>query len=116
MALTKMDPIQIQRASFDEEKMANRVVMAPTEMSIELNHEDGDSVYSHQKMQVIQCKAGQVVDTSHVDTICCTTSVALSAVILNKEMPFATLSRLTPLAICVPAVKVATDCVLILRG
>ncbi len=116
MATTKMDPIQIQRASFDEAQSAVRVAMAPTEMAVELSHEDGDSVYSYKEMKVIECKAGQVIDTSLVQTICSTSIVAIKAVVLGEELNMGSLAILTPKEICVPAIKVMQACKLILRG
>ena len=69
---TKLDPIQIQRASFDEDASAVRVSLAPTQIAVQLDHADGDSVYSHKKMQIIDYKAGQLLDTSLAEVICCT--------------------------------------------
>lgn len=43
----KLDSLQIQRNVYDANSKATRVVMVPTEMAIELSHEDGDSVTSH---------------------------------------------------------------------
>ncbi|NDE09884.1 MAG: hypothetical protein EBZ95_04870 [Chitinophagia bacterium] len=113
---TKMDPIQIQRASFDEDAQAVRVAMAPTQMSVQLTHEDGDSVYSHKKMQVIECVAGQIVDTSLVETICCTSGISISTIVLGEEISMGTLLPMALKQICVPTIKVSTACKLILRG
>lgn len=117
MSITKMDPAQIQRASFDEEQMAVRVLMSPTEIAIELNHEDGDSVYSHKKMQVIECVPGQIIDTSLIQTICSTTVITFKAIVLGEEVGLPiNLQALTPKEICLPAIKVTQSCKLILRG
>lgn len=114
--MTKMDPVQIQRAAFDEQQSAHRVVFPQVEMGIELNHEDGDSVYSHKKMQVLDCKAGDIIDTSLVETICVTALIELKAIILNEEFSMGTLMPMVSKNICVPAIKVSADCKVILRG
>lgn len=46
MAITKLDPVQIQRMAFDEEVNANRAKLVDTEIAVELSAEDGDSVYA----------------------------------------------------------------------
>ena len=47
MSRTKRDINQIQQFEHDEDSNAKRVKMVGTELSIELDHEDGDSVTSH---------------------------------------------------------------------
>lgn len=47
MDRTKRDTNQIQQFEHDEASNAKRVKMVGTEMSIELDHADGDSVTSH---------------------------------------------------------------------
>lgn len=47
MERTKRDTNQIQQFEHDEPTNAKRVKMVETEMSIELDHADGDSVTSH---------------------------------------------------------------------
>lgn len=116
MSISKLDPVQMQRTSFNEEKSAYRVDMVDNEFQIELDHNDGDSVYSHKKMQVIQYKAGQIIDTKIVETICCTEDVSITAVILTKEFPLGDLLKMTTLSICVPSIKINKDCTIILRG
>lgn len=49
----KLDSLQIQRNMYDADSKAIRAKMVSTEMSIELNHEDGDSVTSHHPSLVI---------------------------------------------------------------
>ena len=43
----KLDSVQMQRQCFDSVAKANRVKLTDTEMSMELSHEDGDSITSH---------------------------------------------------------------------
>jgi len=47
MERTKRDINQIQQFEHDEKSNAKRVKMVGTEISIELDHKDGDSVTSH---------------------------------------------------------------------
>lgn len=44
---SKFDPNQIAQMTFDEPSSSSRVKIVDSEMSMELNHEDGDSVNSH---------------------------------------------------------------------
>lgn len=47
MVRTKRDANQITRYEHDEKSNAKRVIFANTEISIELDHADGDSVTAH---------------------------------------------------------------------
>lgn len=47
MSRSKLDPTQITQMEHDEKSKAKRVKMVGTEMSIELDHRDGDSVTAH---------------------------------------------------------------------
>jgi peptide deformylase len=49
----KLDSLQMQRNVYDADSKATRVKMVSTEMSIELNHNDGDSVTSHHPTLVV---------------------------------------------------------------
>lgn len=44
---SKLDPSHITQMTYDQAANANRVKIADAEMSIELSHQDGDSVASH---------------------------------------------------------------------
>lgn len=44
---SQLDPNHIVQLAFDEKSRANRVKIEDTQFSMELNHEDGDSVTSH---------------------------------------------------------------------
>ncbi len=46
MSRTKIDPIHIQQLVFDEDTESYKMKMVGTEMSVELSHSDGDSVYA----------------------------------------------------------------------
>lgn len=47
MSRSKLDPNQITQMEHDEASKAKRVKLADTEISIELDHNDGDSVKAH---------------------------------------------------------------------
>lgn len=47
MKRSKLDPVQITQIEHDEDSKAKRVRIVQTEMAIELDHRDGDSVTSH---------------------------------------------------------------------
>lgn len=47
MSRSKLDPTQISQLEHDEASKAKRVRMVNTEINMELNHADGDSVTSH---------------------------------------------------------------------
>lgn len=47
MSRSKLDPTHISQLTFDEESEALKVKMHDTEINMELNHEDGDSVTAH---------------------------------------------------------------------
>lgn len=44
--MTRLDPVQIFRRVFDEVSKAFRMKLVDTEISMELDHKDGDSVHS----------------------------------------------------------------------
>jgi hypothetical protein len=53
MKRTKRDPNQIQQMEHDESSNAKRVRLIDTEISMELDHQDGDSVTSHPAKLVV---------------------------------------------------------------
>lgn len=116
MKRTKLDPNHIAQSVFDEESQANRVQVVNTEIAIELRAEDGDSVLTQSQMQVIQCKAGDVVDTSKATKICVTAQTHLSLVVLGNDIPLGQPPIGAVLMICSPAVKVSNDCIVILQS
>jgi hypothetical protein len=114
---SKADPIQIARMTFDEEAEATRVVMVPTEMSMELSAEDGDSILAHPVMQVLEVEAGQIVDTSKARRVMSVVDeVVITAVILSTEVPMYMLNSMLPSEICVPAIKCSKATTLILQS
>jgi hypothetical protein len=44
---SKFDPSQIAQMTFDELSKSNKVKLVDTEISMELDHKDGDSITSH---------------------------------------------------------------------
>lgn len=108
----QLDPVHIQRRSFDSEKDAMRVSMLPMEMSMELNADDGDSVLAKRQMEVVQLNNNDTVDCSKYSRIMFFTSditfdkMTLKVLINNNiELPFTQLSPNVLLEICCPKIK-----------
>lgn len=115
MARSKMDPSQITQTAYDEAAEAHRVLMVPTEMSMELSADDGDSVHAIPKMQVIQVQAGQVVDSSQAKVVTCVPEAQLTAVIGEVEVELPVVGMI-PMPICTPGLKANISCTLILQS
>lgn len=122
MSRSKMDVNHIQQITFDEDAEAVRVLMLPTDMSIELSAEDGDSVQTQKQMQVLEVLANQIIDTSKASKICILSedlsveSVSAIALVLNKEIHLMELVPGHIEAICVPAIKLSVNCIVILQS
>jgi hypothetical protein len=112
---SKMDPNQITQHTYEEELEAIRVHVLPTQLEMSITAESGDSILAVPKMQVIRCLAGQVVDTTQFKKAVAIPDTAVSIVVLDQELPHGNLT-VVPQDICVPALKVATDCILILQS
>lgn len=56
MSRSKVDPIHIQQLVFDDETESYKMRMVGTEMSVELSHMDGDSVYSMTPSMTVSTK------------------------------------------------------------
>ena len=119
MHRSKADPIQIQQMTFNEEAKAVRVDLVPTEMNVTLDHRDGDSVYTVKRMTVVEAKAGDVINCEEVETICRIGGVIenINVLVLGLTITDALkLPQCVPVNICVPAIQVKEDCILVLRG
>ncbi len=116
MSHSKLDPYQIQRMTFDEESNSVKVTMLPVEMAMELSADDGDSVLSIPKMQVIEADADQIIDTSKAKkmNIIAGSAVACSMVINSQEISLGSLSGIHD--VCSPAIKVAAACIVVLQS
>lgn len=112
---SKADPIQITQRTFEEDLDAIRVVMLPTEMEMNLSTESGDSIHAISKMQVIQCEAGDVIQTSEARRICCFPESELKAVLGEVEHSLGVMASL-PQEICVPAIKVMSACTVVIQS
>lgn len=112
---SKADPIQIARMVFDEEAEANRVTMVNTELAIELDAADGDSVIAISQMTVHDLKAGDILETSTARRMTCFPIKTIKAVIMEQEIDLGQIGH-SPVDICVPAIKVEEDCIIVLQG
>ena len=59
---SKRDTTQIQQFEHDEAANAKRVKITDTELSIELNHADGDSVTTHPAKLIVSVTGVEVTD------------------------------------------------------
>jgi hypothetical protein len=116
MPRSKMDPSQISQITFDEQLEATRVYMLPTEMEMELNADDGDSILTQKQMQVIQAEAGQLIDTSKASRMSITSESEVLMCIDELEISLGTLTPGQVKEICTPAIKLAVACTLILQS
>lgn len=62
MSDVKKDPIRIARDEHDPVKKCKKVSIVETEMSIELDHKDGDSVTSHPAKLVVKAEGVDASD------------------------------------------------------
>lgn len=96
MARSKLDQTQIAQLVFDDEKNANRVALVGTEISIELDAEDGDSVISKKKTDVIHLRSPKtILNMSMVEKVClygCDKAL-LKILLDNKEIHCYTLQK-----------------------
>lgn len=120
MHRSKADPIHIQQLTFNEESKAVRVDLVPTQMNVALTHTDGDSVYTVKRMTVVDAKVGDIINCEEVETICRLTGTIENVhVYLGPEdllIDALKLQKAVPTIICVPAIQVKEDCILVLRG
>lgn len=66
--MATLDQVQIARLKFDTEKQADKVTIVD-DLHIELSHEDGDSVVTKKKTEVINLTSGQIIDLSYATTV-----------------------------------------------
>lgn len=59
---SKLDPTHIAQMTFDEASEAMKVKIQDAEMSIELSHQDGDSVAAHPAKLVVSVLGCEVAD------------------------------------------------------
>ena len=117
MSRSKMDPSHITQTIYDENMEAIRVHVLPTEIEMNISADSGDSVLVEKKMQILEVKAEQIIDTSKASrmSLVVDQSLEVFAVIGTKEISLG-LVGIHPLDLCVPAVKVTADCILILQA
>lgn len=120
MARSKLfDPVHILQHIYNEDSESINVELLPTEISMELNADDGDSVLVQKQMTVLDdVQDGQLIDTSKASRLCILSEdsnaqVELFAVIGNKNISLGSLSLGQIKEICLPEIFLATNSALI---
>ena len=120
MARSKLfDPVHILQHIYNEDSESINVELLPTEISMELNADDGDSVLVQKQMTVLDdVQDGQLIDTSKASRLCILSEdsnaqVELFAVIGNKNISLGSLSLGQIKEICLPEIFLATNTSLI---
>lgn len=104
--------------SYDEDAQAFNMQLKNLEISMELNADDGDSVSTQSKMTELKVTAGDIIDTSKATKICALgASPAIKAIMSDDtEISMPSLSAGAVTAICVPKLKIMSDCYIILQS
>jgi hypothetical protein len=93
---SKLDQTQILQSVYDPENDALRSVLTGTSFAIELDAEDGDSVISKKKTDIIELTLPKtVIDLSMVEKVClygCDTAL-LKILVDNQEVHCYTLTK-----------------------
>jgi hypothetical protein len=118
MAKSKMDPVHMLQESYDEATQSFNMQLKNLEMAIELSAADGDSVLTQPQMLELKVTAGDIIDTSKYTKICALgASTLVSAVMSDSvEIELPALPQGAVVAICVPKIKVMSDCYIILQS
>lgn len=67
---SKLSPHQISQALFDEDKVATRVHLVDADLAIELDAEDGDSVITVKRTQLVEVNPNDIMDFSLLSELC----------------------------------------------
>ena len=106
--MSHLDPVQIARLKFDIEKQADKVTIVDN-LHIELSHQDGDSVITKNKTEVIKLTSGQIIDLSYASTVCLVGNLSeckLIQVIDNTDVLEINLLKGRPTQVCATIVRV----------
>jgi hypothetical protein len=116
MSRSKVDPVHIQQYVYDEELEAYRVHILPTEIQMELNAEDGDSVIcKHDSIVVDQTAIQSCVG---MKTVCLygAGTVSISPDDTGSVFYDLALTALVPVSICARRVKIVGTGKLVLQS
>lgn len=118
MAKSKMDPVHMLQEAYDESTQAFSMQLKNLEMAIELSADDGDSVLTQTKMVELKVTAGDIIDTSKYSKVCALGASTLIKAVMSDsvEIELPALAQGIVVAICVPKIKVMSDCYIILQS
>ena len=111
-----MDPIHIAQSVYDADLEAQRVYMLPTELEMELNADDGDSVLALRQMQVVDAQADVLIDSSKATRMTVTETCEVKMAVADVEISLGSLNPGQILEICSPQIKVSVSCKVILQS
>jgi hypothetical protein len=116
MGRSKLDSTQIFQHVYNEEKEAFSVDMLPTEMSIELNADDGDSVIARREMEVLDVSADEIIATSKHSRMSVTVETEIKMVVSGIEISLGILAPGQVKEICSPEIIVILACKVVLQS
>ena len=96
MTRSRLDPVQIAQLTYDDTKQATKVALVGAEFAVQLNAEEGDSVISKKKTDIIPLTSPKsILDLSMVEKVCLygCDSALLRILLDNEEVYCYTLTK-----------------------